>query len=144
MLVAFSLAACGGGPGSTASDGYPDQKLKELKPGNQGVVLAWRKGSVPVDDKANDISLGQTLLVRMRNLDGWLITKLLDNRITGEPDMTPAQRNNYALLDRISKTKAARSQSLSATKQRNSQRLLAVRHLVMRRRRRLSIRFRPA
>jgi len=105
LHAALFLAACGEEPNSTASGSYPDQKLKELKPGNKGVVLAWRKGSTPVEDKPNDISLGQTLVVRVRNLDGWLVTKLTDNRITGEPDMTPAQRNNYALLDRIAKDK---------------------------------------
>ena len=104
-LVAFCLAACGEESSATSAGSYPDTKLKELKPGNKGVVLAWRKGTMPADDKPNDIALGETLVARVRNLDGWLITKLLDNRLTGEPEMTPAQRNNYALLDKISKDK---------------------------------------
>lgn len=105
LLLALNLAGCGGESISGPGESYPDTKLRELKPGNKGVVLAWRKDSTPVDDKVNEIAVGQTLLVRVRNLDGWLITKLLDNRITGEPDMTPTQRNNYALLDKISKDK---------------------------------------
>ncbi len=103
-VAALCLGGCERGGGENAALGsYPDGKLKELKPGNRGVVLAWRKGSPPKEGQPNAIAIGQTLVVRVRNLDGWLIAKLIDNRVTGEPDMTSAQRNNYALLDKLSK-----------------------------------------
>lgn len=103
VIGSFILAGCAGEKEQITGGSYPDTKLRELKPGNQGVVLAWRKAHAPAEDRANEISLGETLVVRVRNLDGWLITKLTDNRITGEPEMTPKQRNDYALLDRLAR-----------------------------------------
>ena len=103
LLVALFLSGCGERSVSSASGTFPDQKLKGPNRFNKGVVLAWRKGLLPVDGQPNRISVGQTLMVRLRNLDGWLISKLTDNRISGEPDMTPEQRKNYILLNSLLK-----------------------------------------
>ena len=89
VLGLLVLSGCESEKAGAPLESYPDARLKAIKPGNMGVVLAWKKGSTPSEKEVNDIALGQTLMVRVRNLDGWLITKLLDNRITGEPDMTP-------------------------------------------------------
>ncbi len=83
-----------------AAESYPDQHLKGPNNGrsNTGVVLAYRKDVLPEADEPTQISVDQTIVVRVRNLDGWLIDKLRDNRITGEPDMTSDQRKNFVLL----------------------------------------------
>ena len=95
LLAICCLCGCNPASSDGTSARYPDQKLKGPNKFNMGVVLSWRKGALPKDDKPNQISVGQTVVVRVRNLDGWLIGKLQDNRLTGEPDMTPEQRRNY-------------------------------------------------
>ena len=77
------LGGCGNDTASTGSTHYPDQKLKAPNHLDQGVVLAWNRESPPADDKVNTVSVGQTLVVRVRNLDGWLVDKLKDGRLTG-------------------------------------------------------------
>lgn len=100
-MAAFALVACEKDSNATASGSFPDQKLDKPSAANAGVVLAWRKGSPPTGDRVNQISVGDTVIVRVRNLDGWLIGMLNGNRLSGEPDMSPQQRANYALLRSI-------------------------------------------
>jgi hypothetical protein len=92
---------CDSDTASTGSTHYPDQKLKPPNRLDQGVVLAWNRESPAVDNKINAVSVGQTLVVRVRNLDGWLVDKLKDGRLTGEPAMTPAERLNYFVLQKL-------------------------------------------
>ncbi len=101
VAAALILAACENEAGVTASGSFPDQKLDKPSAANSGVVLAWRKGSQPTEGRVNEISVGDTVIVRVRNLDGWLIRMLNTNRLSGEPDMSPEQHANYALLRSI-------------------------------------------
>ena len=95
------VGGCGNDTASTGSTHYPDQKLKAPNRLDQGVVLAWNRESPPVDDTVNAVSVGQTLVARVRNLDGWLVDKLKDGRLTGEPAMTPEERFNYFVLQKF-------------------------------------------
>lgn len=103
FVAMLALSGCGRDQShpARAETGFPDSSLRVIKPGNRGVVLAWPQGNPPAEDRDNVVSLNQTLVVRVRNLDGWLIGKLVDSRISGEPDMTPKQRKNYVLLDQL-------------------------------------------
>jgi hypothetical protein len=102
MCVLFlSVGGCDDHSNSTGSSHYPDQNLKAPNRLDQGVVLAWNREAPPADDKVNAVSVGQTLVVRVRNLDGWLIDKIKDGRLTGEPAMTPDDRFNYFLLQKL-------------------------------------------
>lgn len=79
-------------------DLFPDTRLGKPNYFNDGVVLAYVKGTKPVDDHPVSIALNDTLIVRVRNLDGWLIRRLTNRQITGEPVMTPKQRDNFLEL----------------------------------------------
>jgi hypothetical protein len=98
IFVALQFTSCK--PPRTERDAsrYPDKALKGPNKFNKGVVLASRKGSLPVEGQPCDVSVGDVLVVRVRNLDGWLIDKLLENRITGEPAMSAEQHRNYVLF----------------------------------------------
>lgn len=95
------VGGCDHDTASTGSTRYPDQNLKPPNHLDQGVVLAWNRKSPAVDNKVNAVSVGQTLVVRVRNLDGWLVDKLKDGRLTGEPAMTPEERFNYFILQKL-------------------------------------------
>lgn len=80
---------------------FPDRDLARPNAANEGVVLAWPEGTLPTPNTGNNVSVGQTLIVRVRNLDGWLIRKLAEGHITGEPAMSPKQKKNYLLYQNL-------------------------------------------
>jgi hypothetical protein len=98
-FAAIALTSCTPPKGNGSADRYRDDLLNPKDTTEyKGVVLASHKGTLPVEGKPCDVAVGEVLVVRVRNLDGWLIDKLLDNRITGEPAMTGDQRRDYVLL----------------------------------------------
>lgn len=100
-LAAFALASCEPPSNGGSAERYPDKSLNPPNKFNKGVVLASRKGVLPVANKPCDVAVGDVVVVRVRNLDGWLIDKLMDNRISGEPEMTEKQRKNYVLFTQL-------------------------------------------
>lgn len=100
-LAAFHLTGCERERTGGAAGHFPDKDLTKPNAANEGVVLAWRSTTTPVADKVNTISVGDTVVVRVRNLDGWLIRKLEGGRLTGEPSMSPDQKKNYLYYTRI-------------------------------------------
>ena len=80
------------------SELFPDKPLSRPNSFNDGVVLAYVKGTRPVDNHEVEVALDDTVIVRVRNLDGWLIRRLRNRQITGEPVMSPKQRDNFLLL----------------------------------------------
>lgn len=79
-------------------DLFPDKVLNKPNSFNDGVVLAYVKGTRPVDNYEVEVALDNTVIVRVRNLDGWLIRRLKNRQITGEPVMSPKQRDNFLQL----------------------------------------------
>lgn len=79
-------------------DLFPDTRLSKPNSFNDGVVLAYVKGTRPADAHEVTVALDDTLIVRVRNLDGWLIRRLRNRQITGEPVMSPKQRDNFLEL----------------------------------------------
>ena len=80
--------------GAQEPDLFPDKPLNKPNSFNDGVVLAYVKGTKPVDNHEVEVALDDTVIVRVRNLDGWLIRRLKNRQITGEPVMSPKQRDN--------------------------------------------------
>jgi hypothetical protein len=101
FVLALFVAGCARENQKGTSEVYSDQRLKKISQADQGVVLAFQKGTTPSDSRVNDIGIRESIIVRVRNLDGWVIDKLIDNRITGDPAMTVGQRNDYATLLRL-------------------------------------------
>lgn len=97
----FFLAGCEPKATHEAAGHFPDRDLTRPNAANEGVVLAWPEGTLPTQNTVNNISVGQTLVVRVRNLDGWLIRKLAEGHITGEPAMSPKQKKNYLLYQNL-------------------------------------------
>ena len=93
FLVALSMLAGGQEP-----DLFPDTRLNKPNSFNDGVVLAYVKGVRPVDAHPVSMALDDTIIVRVRNLDGWLIRRLQNRQITGEPVMSAKQRDNFLEL----------------------------------------------
>jgi hypothetical protein len=103
MAVAiFSFTGCAPKPASKQAGRYPDKNLTKPDAGDTGIDLAWRAGKTPETDKVNEIAVGSTLVIRLRNLDGWLLKKLEDGVISGEPAMSPADKKNFFLFRQIS------------------------------------------
>jgi hypothetical protein len=99
VILALALAARAQEP-----ELFPDTRLNKPNYFNDGVVLVYVKGTKPVDDHRVSVALQDTVIVRVRNLDGWLIRRLENRQITGEPVMTPAQRDNFLELQAMKKT----------------------------------------
>ncbi len=97
-LTALLLLALAMPVGAQEPDLFPDTRLNKPNSFNDGVVLAYAKGVKPVDAHEVGIALDDTLIVRVRNLDGWLIRRLQNRQITGEPVMSPKQRDNFLEL----------------------------------------------
>lgn len=58
----------------------------------QGVVAAWKAG-VPLAPTASpEVALGDSLVVRVRNLDGWLMDRMGKGPMPGQTIMSEAQR----------------------------------------------------
>jgi hypothetical protein len=100
-LAVLFVWGCAPNGASFSPGHYSDAGLSQPDDYDQGVVLAWREGTLPVDNTINTIAVGDTVVVRMRNLDGWLIRVLKTGQITGEPAMSVAQKDNYLLLQKL-------------------------------------------
>jgi hypothetical protein len=86
---------------------FPDTHLKKPNYFNDGVVLVYVKDAKPVDGHEVNVALQDTVIVRVRNLDGWLIRRLKYRQITGEPVMSPEQRERFLELQELKKNYAA-------------------------------------
>ncbi len=97
-LITFCFLALAILVSAQEPDLFPDKRLNKPNSFNDGVVLAYVKGTKPVDNQEVEVALDDTIIVRVRNLDGWLIRRLKNRQITGEPVMSPKQRDNFLLL----------------------------------------------
>lgn len=104
LLLAFAIPAH-----AQVTKLYPDSSLSKPNSFNDGVVLAYPKGTLPEAGKEVDIALGDTVMVRVRNLDGWLIRRLKERKITGEPVMSPKQRDRFLQLSDLVDAKHGRT-----------------------------------
>ena len=68
----------------------------------QGVVAVWRKGAPLAATETPSATVGETIVVRVRDLDGWVISLLDRNVISGAPYFTSESRQLY-----LKKIKAA-------------------------------------
>ena len=80
----------------------PEVGFEKASASGQGVVAVWRKGAPPAATETPSATVGDTIVVRVRDLDGWIISLLDRNVISGAPYFTSDSRQLY-----LKKIKAA-------------------------------------
>lgn len=74
-----------GGPASEEDFRSPNKQ-------REGVVAVWKQGQTLAKNEVPQATLGDELVVRVRNLDGWLTRKVNEGRIPAEPYLTESLR----------------------------------------------------
>ena len=73
----------------------PEVGFEKPSASGQGVVAVWRKGNPPAATETPSATVGETIVVRVRDLDGWVISLLDRNVISGAPYFTSDSRQLY-------------------------------------------------
>ena len=73
----------------------PEVGFEKASASGQGVIAVWRRGLPPTANETPAATMGDTIVVRVRDLDGWIISLLDRNVISGAPYFTSDARQLY-------------------------------------------------